>query len=157
MPLGRPRSIDGGTLRFTDDDNRAGWRTSDTGKVFWRGSSGDREVREDWRIAYSPKILSIRGLPNETHDECCAGFDEWYVFAGEVPAGDMEAFVNWVGLRVYDPQFSRLVERLWKQLERLSCETYIAHGTVLTSATRNAELFGTVIAAARLQRGMTKL
>lgn len=65
--------IDGGTLHLTDQEKGDGWSTPDAAKVF----QGPPEYRDDWKVAYSPRLTSIHGPPNETHDECCAGFDEW--------------------------------------------------------------------------------
>lgn len=89
---------------------------------------------------------SIHGLPNETHEECCAGYDEWYVFERAIPGGDIETFVNSDPL-LYDPSSKWFIDRFWEQLARLAPESYIAEATVLTFATRNAALFTSVLAA----------
>lgn len=140
-------SIDSGTLQLADQEKGAGWWTSAEAKVFRGTSWGAREDRDDWKVAYSPRLDSIHGLPNETHDECCAGFDEWYVFERPVPAGEIEAFVNWSGFRLYDPEWKWCADRFWKQMARLAPESYIADGTVFTFTTRNACLFAKVISA----------
>jgi hypothetical protein len=145
-------SIDGSTLRLTDQERNDGWWTADAGKVFRGTSWSPPEYRDDWKVAYSPRINSIHGLPNETHEECDGGFDEWYVFDRPVPAQEMEAFVNWIGFTLYDPQYEWCADRLWEQLARLVPESYIADGTVLTFATRNRALFANVIAAFSNQR-----
>jgi hypothetical protein len=59
----------------------------------------------------------------------------------------MEVFVNWGGFRLYDSHFQEWIDRLFEQMERLSIESYIADGTVLTFAARNGDLFRRVIAA----------
>ena len=133
--------IDGGSLRLTHEEKSAGWWTAEDGKVFQGTSWSPPEYRDDWKIAYSPRITSIHGLPNETHDECCAGFDEWHVFEQQVPAGEMEAFVNWVGFRFYDPIYEWCTNRFWNQMLRIQPESYIADGTVFTVVTRNPVLF----------------
>ncbi len=46
------------------------------------------EYRDDCKVSHSPQISSIHWLPNETHAECSAGFDEWYVFGQPVPAAE---------------------------------------------------------------------
>jgi hypothetical protein len=140
-------SIDGGTLQLTDQEKRNGWWTSAEAKVFRGTSWGAREDRDDWKVAYSPLIDSIHGLPNETHDECCAGFDEWYVFKRPVPAGEIEAFVNWLGFRLYDPEWKWCAERFWEQMARLAPESYIADGTIFTFSTCNADLFAKALSA----------
>jgi hypothetical protein len=146
-------SIDSGTLKLTDQEKSAGWWTADAGKVFRGSSWGHREDRDDWRVAYSPRLNSIHGLPNETHEECCQGFDEWYVFAESLPAGEMETFVNWEGFRLYDPEWKWCADRLWEQLARLAPESYIADGTVLSFATREPALFAKVVAAFNASAG----
>jgi hypothetical protein len=138
-------SIDSGTLKLTDQERRDGWWTADEARVFRGSSWGHREDRDDWKVAYSPRINSIHGLPNETHDECCAGFDEWLVFDASAPVTEMEAFVNWSGFRLYDPEWKWCAERLWEQMERLRPDSYLADGTVFTYATRTD--FAGVLAA----------
>jgi hypothetical protein len=80
-------SIDNGTLQLTDREKRDGWWASARAKVFRGTSWGAREDSEDWKVAYSPRIDSIHGLPNETHDECGAGFDEWMSSSGRSQPG----------------------------------------------------------------------
>jgi hypothetical protein len=122
--------IDGGTLRLTEQDKSEGWRTSADARVFKTFPGSDRQDGKDQLVAYSPRITSIHGLPNETHDECCEGHDEWYVFEQEAPLSDMEVFVNWEGFRLYDPEFKWWVDRLWLQMTHLDVESYISDGTV---------------------------
>ena len=140
-------SIDGGTLRLTEQESTEGWWTADAAKVFRGTSWSSPEYREDWKVAYSPCVNSIHGLPNETHDECCAGYDEWYVFEQPVLPGEIEVFVNWLGFRLYDPEFKWCADRLWEQMARLAPESYVADGSVFTFATRNATLFARVLSA----------
>ena len=139
--------IDSGPLRLTDREKDEGWWTEDSGRVFQGTSWGPPEYRDDWKVAYSPRITSIHGLPNETHDECCAGYDEWYVFGQPLLAGDIEAFVNWGGFRLYDREFQWCTDRFWNQMTRLAPESYIADGTVFTIATQNPVLFTSVLSA----------
>ena len=137
-------SIDSGALHLTEEERHRGWWTAEEGRIFRGLPDGAREDRDDWRIAYSPCLDSIHGLPNETHEECCSGFDEWYVFERAIPVGDIETFVNW-GLRLYDPSWKWLIDRYWEQIARLAPESYIAEGAVFTFATRNAALFTSVL------------
>jgi hypothetical protein len=139
-------AIDGATLHLADEEKRNGWSTAEDGKVF-RGKSCGPEYRDDWKIAYSPRLTSIHGLPNETQEECDHGYHEWYVFEQPVAPGEMEAFVNWVGFRLYDPEYKCCADRFWEQMARLLPESYIAEGTVLTLAIRNKALFASVLAA----------
>jgi hypothetical protein len=139
-------SIDGGALQLTEEEKRDGWFTTEKSKIF-RFKFDRLEYREDWLVAYSPRLVSIHGLPNETHDECCAGFDEWYVFPKAPLAAEMEVFVNWMGFRLDDPVWKEHTDRFWEQMERLAPESYIADGTAFTIATRNSDLFASVLRA----------
>jgi hypothetical protein len=140
-------SIDGGTLQLTDEEKRDGWWTTAEARVFRGSSWGRREDRDDWKVAFSPRLDSIHGLPNGTHNECCAGFDEWYVFDRTVPAGEIEVFVNWVSFRLYAPEWKWCADRFWKQMARLAPESYIADGTVFTFCTCKADVFTKVLSA----------
>ncbi len=140
-------SIDGGALHLTDEEKRDGWRTAEAAKVFLGLPSGERDEHDDWKVSCSPRVDSIHGLPNETHEECCAGFDERYVFERPVPVGEIETFVNWLGLRLYDPVWNWCADRFWEQMARLGPESYTADGTVFTFATRNAGMFRDVLSA----------
>jgi hypothetical protein len=141
-------SIESGPLRLTDEEKIAGWWIAQDRRVYSDLPSGGREERDDWMVACSPVLHSIHGLPNETHDECCEGFDEWFVFDREIPVADFEVFVNWGGFRLYDiERYGEFVDRFWKQMERLNAESYLSIGCVFTFATRNTELFDAVIAA----------
>lgn len=138
-------SIDGATLNPSGDEMGQGWWTAESAKVFSATSWSGPDYRGG-TVAYSPRITSIHGLPNETRDEC-SGFEEWLLFEHPVTAGETEVFVNWVGFRLYDPDYQWCADRLWNQLERLAPESYIAHGTVFTFATRNGDLYRKVLAA----------
>jgi len=140
-------SIDGTTLQLTDEEKRNGWSTAEDGKVFRGTAWSSPEYRDDWKVAYSPRLTSIHGLPNETHEECDYGYHEWYVFERPGPPGEMEVFVNWVTFRLYDPKFKWCADRLWEQMERLAPESYVAEGTVFTFATRNKALYAKALAA----------
>lgn len=137
---------DGGTLRLREQEKSEGWWMAEAGKIFQGTSWSPPEYQDDWRVAYSPRITSVHGLPNETHDECCAGHDEWYVFEQQVLAGEIEAFVNWAGFRLYDPGFQWCTDRFWNQMRRTQPESYIADGTVLTVVTRSPVLFNIIVA-----------
>ena len=140
-------SIDNGTLHLTAEERSAGWSASEDRKVFRAKPDGSYEYRDDWQVAISPRLSSAHGLPNETHDECCAGFDEWYIFDADVPRADFEVFVNWGGFGLYDPTSKWLIERFWTQMADLNPESFVADGTVFTFASRNRDLFGSVIDA----------
>ncbi len=138
-------SIDGGTLQLTNSEKSNGWSTAEEGNVF-RFTYEGPEHRDDWKVAYSPRLSSIHGLPNESRERC-EGFDEWYVFRQAVPPSEMEVFVNWMGFRLYDPMWKEHADRFWEQMDRLAPESYIADGTVFTFATRDTSLFNMVLAA----------
>lgn len=133
-------AIDSGPLRLAEQEGLEGWWTADAAKVFSGTSWSAPEYRDDWKVAYSPRLTSIHGLPN-------AGFDEWYVFEQPVPPGEIEVFVNWLGFRLDDPKFEWCTDRFWKQMTRLAPESYLGDGTVFTFATRNATLFAKVLLA----------
>jgi len=139
-------SIDGRTLDLTERERAEGWWTDDAAKVFRGTSWSSPEYRDDWKVAYSPRLSSVHGLPDETRENCC-GFNEWYVFEHPVPPGEMEVFVNWLGFRLYDPTYQWCADRLWEQMARLDPESYIAEGTVFTFVTRNKALFAGALAA----------
>jgi hypothetical protein len=139
--------IDGYTLRLTDQEMRDGWWTANEAKVFESTSWEPPRYQDDWKVAYSPRVTSIHSLPNETHEECDHGYHEWYVFEQSVAPGEMEAFVNWVGFLLYDPESKWCVDRFWEQMARLVPESYIAEGAVLTFVTRNTALFASVLKA----------
>lgn len=137
--------IDGGSLRLKEQEKAGGWWTAEGGRVFQGAPWGPPEYRDDWKVAYSPRITSIHGLPNETHDECCDGYNEWYVSAHQAPAEEIESFVNWMGFRLYDPKFQWCADRFWSQIARTKPESYIADGTVFTVVTRNPAVFNRII------------
>jgi hypothetical protein len=139
-------SIDGTTLQLTDQEKSNGWSTPEDAKVFRGTSWSSPEYRDEWKVAYSSRLTSIHGLPNETH-ESCAGFNEWYTFDQPMAAGEMEVFVNWMGFRLYDPQYKWAAARFWEQMTRLAPESYIGDGTVFTFVTRSAALFAGALAA----------
>lgn len=136
-------SMDSAQLLLTDQEKSDGWWTAEAGRIYMDKPDGTREDRG--KVAYSPRLVSVHGLPYETH-ECCAGYDEWYVFDQAPAAGEIEVFVNWLGFRLYDPTWLWIIDRFWDHLERLAPESYIAEGSVFTFATRNASLFAAAVA-----------
>jgi len=140
-------SIDSGALCLTDQEKAEGWRTDDAARVFTGRSWSGPEYHDDCRVAYSPRVTSIHGLPNETHNECCGGFNEWYVFEQLPNYTEMEVFVNWGGFRLGEPKYEEWEDRLWDQLTRLAVESCIVDGNYFTFATRNKALFAGVLAA----------
>ena len=56
---------DGRSLHLTDQEQSDGWWTTDVAKVFQGTSWGPPEYRDDWKVANSPRLTSIHGLPNE--------------------------------------------------------------------------------------------
>jgi hypothetical protein len=140
-------SIDGDTLHLTDQEGAQGWWTDDAAKVFTGRSWSSPEYSDDCTVAYSPRLTSIHGLPNETHDECHGGFNEWYVFEQPPKPVEMEVFEGWGGFRLYEPSYQEWADRLWDQLTRLAAESCIVDGNFFTFATRNKALFASVLAA----------
>lgn len=140
-------SIDSDALHLTEQEKNDGWWASNAAKVFTGRSWSSPEYHDDCGVAFSPRITSIHGLPNETRDEFRGGSNEWYVFEQPAEAAEMEVFVNWMGFTLYDPHYKEWADRLFDQLARFSAESYMADGTVLTFATRNTALFTKVLAA----------
>lgn len=62
------------------------------------------------RLAISPRVQSISDLPTP-------GFDEWYVYDGEVPTSHHASFVNHHDFSPLD-EHSKQAEDFWKQVER---------------------------------------
>jgi hypothetical protein len=124
-------SIDSGTLHLTERERDEGWWTDDAAKVFSRTPWSSPEYRDDWKVACSPRLSSVHGLPDGTRENCC-GFNEWYVFEHPVAPGEMEVFVNWGGFTLYDPDYEWCADRLWEQMARLAPESCIVDGTVFT-------------------------
>jgi hypothetical protein len=137
-------SLDSGARHLTEEEKGSGWFTADAGKIHREEND---PIREERFIAYSPKIASIHGLPNEVHDECCDGYDEWYLFEDPPTPTEIEVFVNWEGFRLYDPIWKGHIARFWEQLERIRPQSYIAVGTVFTVATDNPVLYTSIISA----------
>jgi hypothetical protein len=137
--------IDGGPLRLTDQDMKAGWWTSEAGRVFVGAAWAPPEYRDDWKAADSPQMASIHGLPNETRRKCRAGYDEWYVVDHPLDAEEIETFVGWGGFRLYDPEFQWRLDRFWSRIARSNPESYLADGTLFTVVTRNPALFDRIL------------
>lgn len=138
-------STDSGPLRLTEKDKVESWWIAEGGRVFQGTPWSLPEFRDDWKVAYSPRIISIHGLPNETHDGCCAGYDEWYVSEHQMPGVEIESFVNWCGFRLYAPEFQWCADRFWSQVEKIKPESYIADGTVFTVVTCNPAVFKRIV------------
>ncbi len=126
-------SIDSGLLVPTEEETAAGW-----------------ETRE--KIAYSPKIQNIKGLPR-------AGWDEWYIFDNpadlgtnhlaenvfEVPQeqGHVSVFVNYC-FALHQPEIKDLTTLFWQQIARIRPESYLADNDYLNFVSRNKTLFASV-------------
>jgi hypothetical protein len=126
-------SIDSGAPVPTDEETAAGWET--------RG-----------KIAYSPKIQNIKGLPR-------AGWDEWYIFDNptdlgishleenvfEVPQeqGHVSVFVNY-RFALHQPEMKDLATLFWQQIARIRPESYVADNDYLNFVSMNKTLFASV-------------
>lgn len=126
-------SIDSGTLHPTEKEKTEGWWTSEAARVFTGTAWSSPEYHEGANVTYSPRIASIHGLPYETHDECCDGFDEWYIFEQPIPPADMEWFVGWGGFSLDNPDYQWSAERFWEQMARLSPKSYLATAQISRS------------------------
>ncbi len=119
-------SMDSAQLLLTDQEKSDGWWTAEAGRIYMGKPDGTREDRA--KVAYSPRLVSVHGLPYE----CCAGYDEWYVFDQAPAAGEIEVFVNWLGFRSdeSDPESLWFIDRFWDHMEKLAPESYVAEGSV---------------------------
>ncbi len=131
-------SIDSSPLVPNVEETAAGWRT--------RG-----------KIAYTPKIQDIKGLPR-------AGWDEWYIFENptdlgtshleenvfDVPQeqGHVSVFVNYC-LALHQPEMKDLAALFWQQMERIRPESYVADNDYLNFVCANRTLFASVRSAVK--------
>jgi hypothetical protein len=129
-------SFDSGMLVPTDEETATGWAT--------RG-----------KIAYSPKIQNINGLPR-------AGWDEWYIFDNptdlgtshladnifEAPQeqGHVSVFVNYC-FALHKPESKELTTLFWQQIARIRPESYVADNDYLNFVSTNKTLFASVRSA----------
>jgi hypothetical protein len=142
-------SFDSGALTIREQEKNLGW-TSDDRRIYSFDFGNAANKHQDLKIAYSPVLTCVDGSPHEMNNVCRDGYDEWYVFDGDVPDSDLECFVNWMGFSLPDSEdfFDWLRERFWNEMERAKPESYISEGTAgLTFVTRNTDLFGRVVAA----------
>lgn len=126
-------STDSGQLVPTDEETAAGWET--------RG-----------KVAYSPKVQSIKDLPRE-------GWDEWYIFGNptdlgtshlqenifEVPheQGHVSVFVNYC-FALHQPEMKNLATLFWQQMARIRPESYVGDNDYLSFVSMNKTLFANV-------------
>jgi len=131
-------SIDSGPLVLADKETVAGWQS--------RG-----------RIAYSPKIRNVEGLPR-------AGWDEWYIFDNptdlgtshleenvfEVPQeqGHVSVFVNYC-FALHQPEMKDLATLFWQQIARICPESYVADNDYLNFVSMDKTLFASVCGAVK--------
>jgi hypothetical protein len=122
----------------------------------------EEEMTTGWesrlKIAYSPKIQNVLGLPR-------AGWDEWYIFNTptdlgtshlaenifEVPQdhGHVSVLVNYY-FALDPPERSKDFATLfWAQLARIRPESYVADNDYLTFVSTNKTLFASVHDAVR--------
>jgi hypothetical protein len=128
-------SFDSGFLSLSDVERSAGWES--------RG-----------HIAYSPVIQSVEALPRR------GGWDEWYVFGESIDLGrvcdgnvfaapvllpgQVWAFVNY-DLALHRSEHEPIADLLWRQLEWMNPESYIADGgDFLNFVSRDRDLFTSV-------------
>lgn len=84
------------------------------------------------RIAFSPRIESVRQLPQ-------GGFDEWYIFREPTRFEEVEVFVNYekFTLRSRSAGDGGMQDRFWEQMGRVQPESFIADGLSLVVVTAN--------------------
>ncbi len=99
----------------------------------------DEEIKQGWsndELALSPPIQDVSDIP-QCH------YDEWYIFNSPMTFEDYEVFVNYYVFSLED-FLTELQERFWKQIARLSPETYLAEGDFLICVTKNESLFNQI-------------
>ncbi len=99
-------SSDSGTLRLTERESVEGWWTTDSAKVFRGTSWRSPEYRDDWKRLPTALALLRSHVTCQTKlmMNCCAGYDEWYVFgSNQCCPENSKFFVNWSGFRFYNP------------------------------------------------------
>ena len=138
------------------------------GKSWWGNMSPSRRLTaarsclltEKWppgwqsrhKIAYSPKVQNVEGLPR-------AGWDEWYIFANstdlgtshlaenifEVPQeqGHVIVFVNYC-FALHRPEMEDLAILFWQQIAWIRPESYVADSDYLNFVSMNKTLFASV-------------
>ena len=133
-PLSGRDCLRSGPLAATPEEREAGWQ-----------QRGD--------VAVAPRDLDPSKIPFDN-------FDEWYLFAGQVPEfGTFEVFVNWGGFSLIPPEapsvqvptwdhaaarehvrdVEALQARFWSQLQRLQPSCYVADGYRLTVVTQSED------------------
>ncbi len=133
-------SFDSGSLTLSEQETRAGWQSRDG-------------------IAYSPRIGSVDNLPRTD------GYDEWYVFESppdlgklldtnvfesSIEPGKFYAFVNYPCFALHDSQIQDLLDLFWRQMNWVCSESFLGEsGTYLNFASRNRDIFASVLASLR--------
>lgn len=89
--------------------------------------------------------VAISPIVNEASELSTPGFDEWYVYAGEVPEVHHRAFVNRLGFAPLD-QLHPESQDFWAQVETLQPLHVVGAGTpTMFFATQDEALFRKVI------------
>ena len=141
-------SIDSGVPELTDGQAAAHWTARSA-------------------VIYSPRLTTLENLFYQRDGPEVPGYDEWYLSdvgqpdlgqpfardenpfepADESRAGRLMVFVNTFVFAIHDPDpiTQSVVDMFWRQLERISPESYIADGRDhLTFVSRNNVLFDAV-------------
>lgn len=108
-------SFDSGQFQPTQEELENGWT---------------RQVGQ----AVSPLVQAVSDLP-------AVGFDEWYVYDGDVPREFHKAFVNRLGFSPLDPDCLEANE-FWAQVQRLQPLHVLGAGTpTLFLVTRDEQIY----------------
>lgn len=110
-------SFDSGRLTLSDEERQQGWHS------------------DGW-LTYSPRINDVQSLPYHQ-------FDEWLVFPNPTELDAWEPFVNYAEFSLVDTRYDydEIREELWRRMENVRPESYLAAGDRLIYITIRRELF----------------
>lgn len=110
-------------------------------------SPTQHELEHGWSVqgnqAVSAPVKAVSDVP-------AVGFDEWYVYDGDVPLGHHKAFVNRLGFSPLDPACLEATE-FWKQVARFQPLNVLGAGTpTMFLVTRDAQIYARAVAVGGL-------
>jgi hypothetical protein len=103
----------------------------------------DFHINNGWSVqgdqAASPPVQAASEIP-------AVGFDEWYVYDGDVPHEHHKAFVNRLGFSPLDPTCLEANE-FWEQVKRFRPLHVLGAGTpTMFLVTRNEQTYARAVA-----------
>lgn len=101
------------------------------------------ELAHGWSVrgsqAVSAPVQAVSDVP-------AVGFDEWYVYDGDVPRGHHHAFVNRLGFSPLDPACPEAHE-FWEQVRRFQPLNVLGAGTpTMFLVTRDEQIYERAVA-----------